>query len=335
MGQTENQTTSAAVRLARNIGYYLVYAAWFVLSLLPLCLLYLLSDFLYLIVYRLARYRVRVVRSNLQTSFPEKGEAELRQLEKRFYHCLCDYFVESVKMLTMSRQQMRRRMVFRGLEAVEECIGEGQSCVIYLGHMFNWEWIASLPLWVSEKAQCGQLYHALENEAFDRLFKTLRQRWGSVCIALTEILRKTVEFKRKGQPTVLGYISDQVPHWNNIHHWCQFLNHDTPVMTGTERIARKNRQAMFYIDVRRLRRGYYEAEFRLITRHPEQMPEFEPTDIYHRMLEETIRRQPELWLWSHKRWKRTREEYNLRYDEATGHVDMVSSLEELKAKKQQ
>jgi KDO2-lipid IV(A) lauroyltransferase len=304
----------------KKISYYCLYALWYVLSLLPLRVHYVLSDLIYIIVYRLLGYRRRVVRSNLESSFPEKSTEELRAIERGFYHCLCDYFVESVKMMTMSRRQMRRRMVFKGAEEVDKCIEEGQSCVMYMGHTFNWEWIATLPMWVTPKAQCGQLYHALENEAFDRLFKTLRQRWGAVSIALTDILRKTIEYKRQGQPTVLGYVSDQVPHWNNIHHWCQFLNHDTPVMTGTERIARKNRQAMFYIDIRRPRRGYYEAEFRLITRHPEQMAEYEPTDIYHQMLEETIRRQPELWLWSHNRWKRTREEFNRRFKVVDGKV---------------
>lgn len=300
--------------------YYPLFALWYALSLLPFCVHYVLSDLLYVIVYRLLGYRRDVVRNNLSTSFPEKSQEELLQIERGFYHSLCDYFVETVKMISMSREQMRRHIVFKGAEVVNESIEAGQPVAAFMGHTFNWEWVASLPMWVSPKAQCGQLYHALENKAFDRLFIHLRQRWGAVSIALTDILRKTIEFKRQGKATVIGYVGDQVPHWNNIHHWCQFLNHDTPVMTGTERIARKNHQAIVYIDIRRLRRGYYECEFRLITRHPEQMPEYEPTDIYHRMLEETIRRQPELWLWSHNRWKRTREEFNERFEVIDGKV---------------
>ena len=155
---------------------------------------------------------------------------------------------------------------------------------------------------------------------FDTLFLRLRGRWGAECIALVDILRKTVEFKRQHQPTVLGYLGDQVPHWNNIHHWCWFLNHDTPVMTGTERIAIKNRQAIFFLEMSQKKRGYYEAEFKLITRTPEQLKAFEATDIYHQMLEASIRRQPELWLWSHNRWKRTREEFNERFQVVNGKV---------------
>ena len=309
-----------------KIGYRLVYIVWCLMSLLPMWVHYLISDVLYVLIYHVFHYRIRVVRSNLTTSFPEKSEAEILQIERKFYHRLCDYFVEMVKTMTMSERQIRRRMTFKGWETFDTCIHEGQSCALYLGHTFNWEWVTSLPLWVTKEAHCGQLYHALESPLFDRLMLKQRQRWGAECIALTDILRKTIEYKRKQQPTIIGYIGDQVPHWNNIHHWCQFLNHDTPVMTGAERIIVKNKQAAFFLDMRQVRRGYYEAEFKLITRHPEQLREYELTDRYHQLLEETIRRQPELWLWSHNRWKRTREEFNRRFKVVDGKV--VQILEE-------
>ena len=303
-----------------KVVYYLVYVIWYLLSLLPFWVHYLFSDFVYLIVYRLIGYRVKVVRNNLTTSFPEKSEAEILQIERKFYHSLCDYFVEAVKMMTMSERQMRRRMVFKNTETLNLCIAEKQSIALYLGHTFNWEWITSLPLWITKKVHCGELYHALENEAFDKLFLHLRERWGSECIPLVDILRKTIEYKHKQQTTIIGYLGDQVPHWNNIHHWCWFLNHDTPVMTGTERIAIKNRQAIFFLEMTQKKRGYYEAEFKLISRTPEQFKEFEITDIYHQMLEASIRRQPELWLWSHKRWKRTRKEFEERFMVVNGKV---------------
>lgn len=303
-----------------KVLYYIVRFVWYVFSLLPFWVHYLFSDFIYLILYKLLGYRVRVVRKNLTESFPEKSEQELLEIERKFYHRLCDYFVELVKTMTMSEQQIRRRMVFKGTDVVNQCAAEGQSVAVYLGHTFNWEWITSLPFSVSDKLHCGQLYHALENPVFDKLLLNQRQRWGAECIALVDILRKTIEYKRKNQLTIFGYIGDQVPHWNNIHHWCWFLNHDTPVMTGTERIAIKNRQALFFLEVTQTKRGFYEAEFKLITRHPEQLKEFEATDIYHQMLEANIRRQPELWLWSHNRWKRTREEFERRFKVVDGKV---------------
>ena len=316
-----------------RLFYYVIYSLWFLLSLLPLRIHYMLSDLLYLIIYKLIHYRIGVVRKNIQESFPEKDADELLAIERGFYHWFCDYLAESIKLLTMSRSQMRRRMVFKGTEVVNEVVRSGQSCAVYLGHYCNWEWITSLPLWVTPEAQCGQIYHVLENQEFDKLFLKLRQRWGAVCIPMAETLRRLIQYKQANKPVVIGYIGDQVPFWNNIHHWCQFLNHDTPVLTGTERLARQTGHAAFYLDVRRLRRGYYEAEFKLITREPKQQAEFELTDIYFRMLEESIRRDPACYLWSHNRWKRTREEFNLRYDPATGRVDIISSVEELKKKK--
>lgn len=304
----------------KQVLYYIISAIWYLFSLLPLRIHYVLSDGIYLIVYRLIGYRVKVVRNNLEKSFPEKTEKELREIERKFYHCLCDYFVETIKMTTMSEKQMRRRMTYKGVDVIYQCTNDKQSVALYLGHIFNWEWITSVPLWVSPDLVCGQLYHALENPIFDKLFLNIRQRWGAECIALTDVLRKTIEYKQQNKVSIIGYIGDQVPHWNNIHHWCQFLNHDTPVMTGTERIAIKNNQALVYLDIRRVRRGYYEAEFQLMTRNPKELKEFEATDIYFRKLEETIRKQPELWLWSHNRWKRTREEFNERFKVVDGKV---------------
>ena len=300
--------------------YYVTIAVWYILSLLPFWVHYLLSDFIYLILYKLVGYRKQVVRENLTISFPEKSKEELLRIERRFYHFLGDYFAESVKLMTISKQSLRRRLVFKNTEAIEECVESGQSCAVFLGHYCNWEWITSLPLWVTPKAQCGQIYHPIENKDFDRLFLRLRQRLGAVCIPMQDTLRKILEFRQAGQPVVIGYISDQKPHWVNIHHWVDFLHHDTPVLTGTERIARKMNHAVFYLDVRRLRRGYYEAEFKLITREPQQMPEFKLTDIYYQMLEASIQRAPEFWLWSHNRWSRTREEFNERFEVIDGKV---------------
>ncbi|MBP7985142.1 MAG: lysophospholipid acyltransferase family protein [Bacteroidaceae bacterium] len=300
--------------------FYIVLFVWYLLSLLPLSVLYVLSDILFVLAYYVLRYRRRLVRKNLMDSFPEKKKSEIIKIEKGFYLFLCDYIVESMKLLTISKKNLQRRMVFKGTETVDEIIQDGQSCAIYLGHYCNWEWITSLPLYVTKDAQCGQIYHPLENKDFDRLFLRLRERMGAVCIPMAETLRRIVEFKKKGKQVVVGYISDQVPYWNNIHYWTNFLHHDTPVLTGTERIAKSANHAVFYMDVKCVRRGYYECEFKLITREPKKYKDFELTEIYFRELEKTIQRDPKYWLWSHNRWKRTREEFNRRYDPETGRV---------------
>jgi KDO2-lipid IV(A) lauroyltransferase len=288
--------------------------------LFPLWIHYLLSDQLYLLGYKLFGYRKAVVKSNLASAFPEKSKDELLQIERGYYHFLGDYLAESVKLMTISKKSLKKRLVFKGTEVINEIVESGQSCAVYLGHYCNWEWITSLPLWVTPKAHCGQIYHPLENQVADLIFLRLRQRMGAECIAMQDTLRKVLEYKNQNQPIVIGYISDQKPFWNHIHHWVDFLHHDTPVLTGTERIARRMNHAVFYLDVRRLRRGYYEAEFKLITREPQQMPEFKLTDIYYQMLEASIHREPEFWLWSHKRWSRTREEFNRRFEVVDGKV---------------
>ncbi len=310
-----------------KILYYIVVAIWYLLSLLPMWVHYILSDFLFLLLYYVFGYRKQVIRKNLSTSFPEKSDDELHRIERGFYHFFCDYLAESVKLMTISKKNLKRRMVFKGSELVNQCVEEGQSCAVFLGHYCNWEWITSLPFWVTPKAQCGQIYHPIENKDFDRLFLRLRQRMGAVCIPMQDTLRKILEFRKEKQPVVIGYISDQKPHWVNIHHWVDFLHHDTPVLTGTERIARKVNHAVFYMDVQRIRRGYYEAEFKLITREPQKTREFELTDIYYQMLEKSIRRAPEFWLWSHNRWSRTREEFNERFEVIDGKVIAKEHLE--------
>lgn len=316
-----------------KILYYITYSFVWLLSLLPFWVHYLISDGLYVLIYYVLGYRRKLVRKHLADSFPEKTETERKKIEKGFYHWFCDYLAETVKFLTISEKNIRRRMVFKGTDVMNEVLESGQSIALYLGHYCNWEWVTTMPIWLTPKAHCGQIYHALENSEFDKLFLKLRQRFHAECIPMAETLRRVAYYRQQGQPIIIGYISDQVPFWNNIHHWLNFLNHDTPVLTGTERLARKAGHAIAFLDMRRVKRGYYEATLKLITRDPKQTKDYELTDIYFKMLEENIRREPECYLWTHNRWKRTHEEFNLRYDEATGRVDITSTVEELKARK--
>jgi KDO2-lipid IV(A) lauroyltransferase len=302
------------------LSFKLIYAIWYTLSLLPLRALYVISDVLCLLISRVVKYRHRVIWNNLKVSFPEKSEDELRRIERGFYHYFCDYVVETIKLLSISEEELRQRMTFTGTEELNRVLSSGQSCGVYLGHLGCWEWITSLPFWVPEGVQCAQIYHPLENTAFDKLFLRLRERMGAKSIAMNDTLREVVRLRREGKVACIGFISDQKPHWVNIHHWVDFLHHDTPVLTGTERIVHKMNHAVVYLDIQRVRRGYYEAEFKLVTREPQKMKEYELTDIYFKMLETSIRRAPEFWLWSHDRWKRTRKEFNERFEVIDGKV---------------
>lgn len=295
--------------------YYIIYGFAYAISLLPFRLLYLFSDALFLLVYYIVRYRRKVVKNNLSTSFPAYDEQQLLQIERRFYHWFCDYILETFKLLSMSNEKLMRHLEFRGSEQMEQVFAEERSIALMMGHYCNWEWLSGIGLAFPHypDAVMGLIYHPLYNAAFDKLFITIRKSHGGVCIRKQDILRHLVSSKRKNSRTLMGYISDQAPRWHNIHLWLPFLNHDTPVFTGGERIMKKMDDAVFYIDVERPKRGQYVCTFKLVSPHASQEPEDEITRRFFLMLEETIRREPAYYLWTHNRWKRTHEEFNRRY----------------------
>lgn len=297
----------------KNLTYYLSFALWFIISLLPLWVFYRLSDGLYYLVYHVVRYRRRVVYANLRSSFPEKSEAEIERIAKDFYSFFCDYIVETLKFFSMGEKNIRKRMKFEGLDQVRKDFANGRSVSVYLGHYCNWEWISSLGLHLDE--QCGQIYHPLENATLDRLFLYMRGRFKAQSIKMDDTFLTILKWKKEGRKNIVGYIADQVPGYNNIHYWADFLHHDTPVFTGAERISKIMDTAVYYIDVERPRRGYYVARFIKIADSLNEHPVFFATEQYFRLLEQNIQRAPQYWLWSHKRWKRTREEFNRMFTE--------------------
>ena len=294
-----------------SITYYLVNGCWYLLSWLPLCVLYLFSDCIYYLLYYCIRYRRKVVRKNLVNSFPKKSLKEIIAIEKGFYAWFCDYVVETIKLRTMSAEELQKRMVFEGLETVYADMEKNNQtfCFAYLGHYCNWEWVSTLPLWTKDKLGCAQIYHPLENEAFNTLFVNLRGRFGSESISMSETLRRIIQLKNEKKKTLIGFLADQTPMWNSIHLWMDFLSQETPVFTGTERIAKQVNAYVCYIDITRPRRGYYHGLFKPV-KVDAQIPvtsEYPITEVYMHLLEETINRAPAYWLWSHNRWKRKRE----------------------------
>lgn len=286
-------------------------------SLLPFGVLYVISDFLAFIVHRIMRYRVGVVRSNLSSSFPDKTSGELRRIERDFYHWLCDYCVETLKLASMSPSAIRRHMRFEGMEEVAAELSSGKSVSLFLGHYCNWEWVSSLPLYFPSAAKCAQIYHPLNNKVSDAIFLRLRSRFGAVSVAMKDTMRVLMTWHRDGYASVTGYIADQVPGYGGTHFWADFLHHDTPVYTGGERMARKLGTSAWYIDMRRQSRAHYVGRFVKLSDVASEEPEYVVTERYFRHLEQTINRAPQYWLWSHRRWKRTREEYHRLYPDST------------------
>ena len=302
--------------------YNIIYGIFYLVSKLPYRALYVISDIANLVLYHIVRYRRDIVRRNITSAFPEKSLEECISIERGFYKWFCDYFVETVKLMSVSRQELLSRIEFRGIDKIEECFDRGQTCAGILGHYGNWELLSATGLVIKKhpEAVIGLIYHPLRSQLFDRLFINMRQSMGGVCVPKKDILRYLVSFRSQNLMNLFGYIADQAPRYRNIHLWLPFLNHDTPVFTGAERIMRKMNNAVFYIDVERPERGKYIYTFKLMTDKPGEMPEFEITKKFFVMLEQTIRREPRFYLWSHNRGKRTREEFDKEFKIENGHV---------------
>lgn len=300
--------------------YRLLFIVLRLISRLPLRVHYFLSDVvLYPLTYHVVGYRRKLVRHQLEECFPEQTKAERRRTERRFYHFLCDIIVEIVKMGTMSHEEMHRRVEFVGIPEMQETLKrEGkQFGFFYLGHYGNWEWLSSFPLWLNPVWQGAQIYHPLRNQAIDRFFLDQREQYGGTCIPMKQTLRQILTTRREGKHEIIGFIADQSPKWQAMHHWTDFLGQPTSFFIGTEKIARQVDAALYYVRVTRPRRGYYRAELLPITMnatsftsHPSSLTlnpssPYPATDRYAALLEAQIRECPELWLWTHNRWKRT------------------------------
>ncbi len=290
----------------KRILYYLVYSILWLITLLPLRVLYLFSDFIYLILYYLVGYRKRTVYQNLKNSLPDRSPKEITQIARKFYRQLCDYFIEFVYRIHMDENENARRLHYINPELLQDYYNRGKSIVLLLSHYGNWEW----PTRISKLSSHDILaiYKPLQNKYFDRLFLQLRGQFGAIGIPMESTLRTLVTYQRNKKPAVLYTISDQRPQWTSSQHWTTFLNQDTPVITGPEKISRRFNFPVVFLDIQKIKRGYYSAELKIICENPGEVPEFHISRKYQALVEQNILQRPELWLWSHKRWKYFRNE---------------------------
>lgn len=305
--------------MLKKIAFGITYGAIWLFSLIPLCLMYLISDILVLLCFLIPplRYRKKIVRKNLKASFPDKSKKELLKLEFNFYRYFFDMAFESTKACSMRARWMKRHIKFVNIDKLYEQFQTGRSVMAYMGHTGNWEWVSALPTQLNAKYQVCQIYHVLENSVMNNVMLKIRGAYGAESIPMERTLRQLLEYKNRGQQFIVGMIADQVPLMRNIHYWTQFMNQKTPVFTGAERIAKKLDLAVFYAEVIRIKRGRYECVLHLMYESTKDEPEHSVTERYNRMLENTINNNPAIWLWSHNRWKRTWEGYQkyLRYME--------------------
>ncbi|GAA0532842.1 lysophospholipid acyltransferase family protein [Chitinophaga japonensis] len=279
--------------------YYLLLILAYAVSLLPLWILYRLSDVLYLLVYYIARYRRAVVQANLRQAFPGKTPAEITLLERKYYRNLTDMMVETIKLLTMSRRQLQRRFIC-DLTVLHELYRQGKSCQLHLGHNFNWEW-ANLFCIQGVRYPFLVVYMPLTNKAVDRLFRHFREKSGSKLIPANDIRNSMAPWLSKQY--LIALVADQNPSDPRRCYWFPFLNKMTAFYKGPEMTARRHNIPVVFVDIRKVKRGYYKAELQLQFESPLQEPEGKITEAFAQFLEKNIREQPEVWVWSHKRWK--------------------------------
>lgn len=289
-----------------QLSYYILIGILTLLACLPLRVLYWFSDFIYLIIYYVIGYRRGTVRHNLNLVFGKSKPEAIPQIEKAYYRHMCDCIVETVKLLHISDKEIDRRVEVVNGAYIDEVVNAGHSVVLLLGHYGNWEWVQAIIHHFKAPDLAGQIYTPLHNQVMDRVMLKIRSRFGLECIPQQKTVRKMLGTERNGKKFVVGFISDQRPIAKVLHHWTEFLGQDTPYLVGGETIGEKIDAAFVYLDVEKPARGHYRLTFQPIKVNADDKEEFPYTRAYLKMLEQTILRAPEYWLWSHKRWKRYR-----------------------------
>jgi KDO2-lipid IV(A) lauroyltransferase len=272
----------------------------FLVSLLPFRVLYFLSDILFYPVFYLVKYRRKVVQINLFKSFPEKTIDERYEVEKRFYKHLLDLIFESIKTLTISRAQIQKRFIFKNLEQITKYTDSGRSVIVVSGHYGNWEW-GPLASANALKSKVLVVYKPLTNKRFEDFLNGMRARFGAIMIPMKQTLRKVIEYK--STPSLIVLVGDQTPPREESQYFTSFLNQQTAIFLGIEKIAIRTNYPVFYFNINKIKRGYYECLLKPLVDIPESTREHEITNIHTQELENIIRIKPEYWLWSHKRWK--------------------------------
>ncbi|MBS1635276.1 MAG: lysophospholipid acyltransferase family protein [Bacteroidetes bacterium] len=288
----------------KKLGFYIVLPFIYGISLLPFFIFYGLADFVFVLLYFVIGYRKKVVYQNLKNSFPDKSHKELKQIERRFYRYLVDLILETFKTLTISKKEAIKRCAFTDdtLSLFKKLADEKKSCIIVMGHFGNWEW-AGNTFSLMNKQQLYVIYHPLTNPYFDKLMYDMRTRFGTKLYAMKDTMREMI--KNRQEVNATAFIADQTPAPENAY-WTTFLHQDTPVFWGTEKIAQKLNYPIVYVTVNRVKRGYYKVHAEVLVENPKDTKEGEISELHTRKLEHDIRHQPEIWLWSHRRWKHKR-----------------------------
>lgn len=285
----------------KYILYLLIYPILWCISILPFPLLYLFSDFVYIILYRLIGYRKKTVRANLALTLPHLSDNERLVIEKKFYHHLCDMFLEMIKTMTISKDEICKRYVFKNFEVYTELEKQEKSIAIMCAHYASYEWAVSMNYFT--KFHSYGIYKQIKNPHFDKLVHSIRSKFNANLITTKETIPTIITNSRNKKLSVYGFASDQSPKENSAHHWTKFMGIEVPVHTGAEMLAKKYDMNVVFLKTKKIKRGYYEATLEVFSENASKIPCYELTDLFLKRVEEQIYESPEYYLWTHKRWK--------------------------------
>jgi Kdo2-lipid IVA lauroyltransferase/acyltransferase len=286
-----------------SLGYYLLFCIAWLLSLIPFWLLYRISDFLYLLNYYIIGYRKKIVYKNLQLSFPNKSPDEIKRIARAFYRHFSDFLLESVKCLSIPLKQHQKRFRFANLELIQKLEEEKRDFALVSSHYNNWEWMIFFPAMMIHKFLA--IYRPLQNKTVDRLSRRIRGRYDPVLVPMERVFKEALKFRAQHRLFSIWFLADQRPP-RTSQFWTRFLNQEVAFFEGVEKISRKLDLVVVFLDIRKIKRGYYEARFVKLFDHVSATRENEVILTCIKEMEKEITARPEFWLWSHNRFKHSR-----------------------------
>ncbi len=281
--------------------YRIVYPILWLISKLPWRLFYAFSTGIFLLIYYVIRYRRKTVTDNLKLVFPEKSSKEIARIRKGFYQHMCDMFLEMIKSISISNEEMKQRFKVTNLEKLQELEAKGENIMVFMAHYASYEW--SNVVDIQTGFQAVGVYKRIENKYFDRLVRRIRARFGSRVVTTKNAMKEIMADQNRDGLYMYGLVSDQSPKIYNAMYWTDFLGIKAPTFMGAEVLAKRLGINVYYLKVEKIKRGYYEATFVPITEDTKNCEDYSIVKRYLRMLEEQIKNNPEYYLWSHKRWK--------------------------------
>lgn len=284
--------------------YLIVYPVLWIISILPFRLLYLFSDFVYFLVYRIIGYRKKTVRANLALALPHLTEKERLTIEKKFFHHMCDLFLEMIKTLSISKNEIEKRYTFTNIDLYLKLEQENKSIALLCAHYASYEWAISMNYHINFTGY--GIYKKITNPYFDKLVKDIRSKFKAVLITTKETSQVIQDCAKNKKLGVFGFASDQTPRWSDNLYWHHFMGIETPIHVGAEIMAKKYDMNVIFLKTKKVKRGYYEATFELLTDDVKNTPNYKISEDFIGRVEQQIYEQPEYYLWTHKRWKHRR-----------------------------